>query len=82
VAIEAGNLTPVRDDLRVTAVAIRLARRTQATIKGNLYWAFGWNVTALPQVTSDLLNLMITGFAMAFSSAFAMTEGLHPRTSS
>ncbi|MGW7360795.1 hypothetical protein ACWGI0_30265 [Streptomyces sp. NPDC054802] len=56
VAIEAGDLTLVRGDLRVTAVAIRLARRTPATIKGNLYWAFGWNVTTPPRTASRLLN--------------------------
>ncbi|WP_240957670.1 heavy metal translocating P-type ATPase, partial [Streptomyces barkulensis] len=69
-AIEAGDLTLVRGDLRTAADAIRLSRRTLATIKGNLFWAFGYNVAALPLAASGLLNPMIAGAAMAFSSVF------------
>src|SRR5690606_23954795 len=67
VAIEAGDLTLVRGDLRVAADAIRLSRRTLATIKGNLFWAFGYNVAALPLAAAGLLNPMLAGAAMAFS---------------
>jgi Cu+-exporting ATPase len=80
VAIEAGDLTLVRGDLRVAPVAIRLARRTLATIKGNLYWAFGYNVAALPLAASGLLNPMIAGFAMAFSSLFVVFNSLRLRS--
>ncbi|WP_031511635.1 HAD-IC family P-type ATPase, partial [Streptomyces megasporus] len=71
-AIEASDLTLVRGDLRVAADAIRLARRTLATIKGNLFWAFGYNVAALPLAAAGLLNPMIAGAAMAFSSVFVV----------
>jgi Cu+-exporting ATPase len=80
VAIEAGDLTLVRGDLRVAADAIRLARRTLATIKGNLYWAFGYNVAALPLAASGLLNPMIAGFGMAFSSVFVVFNSLRLRS--
>jgi Cu+-exporting ATPase len=80
VAIEAGDLTLVRGDLRVAADAIRLARRTLATIKGNLYWAFGYNVAALPLAASGLLNPMIAGFTMAFSSVFVVFNSLRLRS--
>ncbi|RDG33494.1 heavy metal translocating P-type ATPase [Streptomyces corynorhini] len=71
-AIEAGDLTLVRGDLRVAADAIRLARRTLGTIRTNLFWAFAYNVAALPLAAAGLLNPMIAGAAMAFSSVFVV----------
>jgi P-type Cu+ transporter len=79
VAIEASDLTLVRDDLRAVPDAIRLSRRTLATIKGNLLWAFGYNVAAVPLAVVGLLNPLVAGAAMALSSVFVVSNSLRLR---
>ncbi len=79
VAIEASDLTLVRGDLRTAVDAIRLARRTLRVIKGNLFWAFAYNVAAIPLAVAGLLNPMIAGAAMAGSSLFVVANSLRLR---
>jgi Cu+-exporting ATPase len=79
VAIEASDLTLVSGDLRAAADAIRLARRTLATIKGNLFWAFAYNVAAIPLAVAGLLNPIVAAAAMAASSLFVVSNSLRLR---
>jgi len=79
-AIEASDLTLVRGDLRTAADAIRLARKTLRTIKINLFWAFAYNLAALPLAAAGLLNPMIAGAAMTLSSVFVVANALRLRT--
>ena len=79
VAIEASDLTLVRGDLRVAGDAIRLSRRTLRTIKTNLFWAFGYNVAALPLAAAGLLNPLIAGASMGLSSVFVVSNSLRLR---
>ena len=79
VAIEASDLTLVRGDLRAVPDAIQLSRKTLATIKGNLFWAFAYNIAAMPLAAAGLLNPMLAGAAMAVSSAFVVSNSLRLR---
>jgi Cu+-exporting ATPase len=79
VAIEASDVTLVRGDLRAVPDAIRLSRRTLRTIKGNLFWAFAYNLAALPLAAAGFLSPLIAGAAMAFSSVFVVSNSLRLR---
>jgi Cu+-exporting ATPase len=80
VAMEASDLTLVRGDLTAAPDAIKLSRRVLSTIKGNLFWAFAYNVAAIPIAAAGLLNPMVAGLAMASSSLFVMANSLRLRT--
>ena len=79
IAIEASDITLVSGDLRAAADAIRLSRRTLSTIKGNLFWAFGYNAAAIPLAVAGVVNPIVAAAAMAFSSVFVVTNSLRLR---
>jgi P-type Cu+ transporter len=79
VAIEASDLTLVRGDLLAAVDAIRLSRKTLTTIKTNLFWAFAYNVAAIPLAATGFLNPVVAGAAMAFSSIFVVSNSLRLR---
>jgi Cu+-exporting ATPase len=79
VAIQASDLTLIRDDLTAAVDAVRLSRRTLGIIRGNLFWAFAYNLAALPLAAAGLLNPMIAGAAMALSSIFVVLNSLRLR---
>jgi Cu+-exporting ATPase len=79
-AMSAGDLTITRGDLMGVVDGIRLARRTLGTIRGNLFWAFAYNVAAIPLAVAAVLNPVVAGLAMAFSSVFVVTNSLRLRS--
>ena len=79
VAIEASDLTLVRSDLTAAADAIQLSRRTLGVIKGNLFWAFAYNVAAIPLAMAWMLSPVVASAAMAFSSVFVVSNSLRLR---
>lgn len=79
-ATEASDITLVRDDLLAAVDALRLSRRTLGIIKGNLFWAFAYNVAMIPLAAVGLLNPLLAGAAMAFSSVFVVANSLRLRS--